>query len=388
MAFYSEDLPALGGHASEPKTVRDQSMDRFFQADQNKNAAFWEMFLVHWNTGAMDRNLQKFFRYARNALGLDYYYEHFDQATNDLQIGEKVRAMVEAQAFQIMDSNATYLQAAIVTDGVPVLLVELTWHTDVVTVTLTGDRPKALAFKAALEDMLPDTGIHLKQIVGCTRNGPILTSHRIFPETHRIAKPHYYPWLEEHGWTLESLFEDYSKDDQSVLLLIGPRGTGKSTFSRSLLFALRRSENFTVSNENVLESENFLPWFQQENPTGTLLVEDADTFVMSRESGNKSMSALLNMADGIIRTPLKMVFSTNLSSLKQVDSALVRPGRTYKVLEFRELTAEEAIRIRELDGLPPVRFDPKRTYTLAEVLNYKSEDDLQSRAIPSVGFGR
>ena len=27
-------------------------------------------------------------------------------------------------------------------------------------------------------------------------------------------------------------------------------------------------------------------------------------------------------------------------------------------------------------------------YTLAEVLNYKSEDDLQSRAIPSVGFGR
>lgn len=135
-------------------------MDRFFQTDQNKNAAFWEMFLVHWNTGAMDRNLQKFFRYARNALGLDYYYEHFDQATNDLQIGEKVRAVVEAQAFQIMDSNATYLQAAIVTDGVPVLLVELTWHTDVVTVTLTGDRPKALAFKAALEDMLPDTGIH------------------------------------------------------------------------------------------------------------------------------------------------------------------------------------------------------------------------------------
>lgn len=213
-----------------------------------------------------------------------------------------------------------------------------------------------------------------------------MTSHRIFPETHRIAKPHYYPWLEEHGWALESLFEDYSKDDQSVLLLIGPRGTGKSTFSRSLLFALRRSENFTVSNENVLESENFLPWFQQENPTGTLLVEDADTFVMSRESGNKSMSALLNMADGIIRTPLKMVFSTNLSSLKQVDSALVRPGRTYKVLEFRELTAEEAIRIRELDGLEAAEFDTNRKYSLAEVLNYEPSVEQLARKRHGVGF--
>lgn len=389
MAFYSEDLPSLGGCASEPKIVRGWSMDRFFQVDQNENAAFWEMFLVSWNSGVMDRTFTKFFRYARNAQGLDYHYESVSHASNDPSIEEKIEQTVKAAELQIVSRSKSEIVAVRIKKNVPLLLVELTHSADTIELTLSGDPVHAKAFKAAFSAALPDTGIHLKQVVGLNKQGYAnLTLHRIFPEPHRIAKPHYYPWLEEQGYTLESLFEDYDKDDQAVLLLIGPRGTGKSTFSRSLLFALRRDNNFTVSNEAILDSENFLPWFQQENPTGTLTVEDADNFVMARESGNKSMSALLNMADGIVRTPLKMIFSTNLSSLKNVDSALVRPGRTYKVLEFRELTAEEATRIRELDGLPPVDFDPKCTYTLAEVLNYKSEDDLRSRAIPIVGFGR
>ena len=368
--------------------ARDLALNQFFQVTNNDNAAFWEMYLVSWNTGVMDRDFEKFFRYARNAQGLNHYYENIRQASNDLMVGKKIEQLVRSASLQIINHTKESMVAARIKNNVPMMLVELSWSTDVIDVRLSGDQSHTNAFKAAFANLLPGNGIHLNQIVGCDQYGAILTSHRIFPEAHRTAKAYYYPWLEENGWTLESLFEDYGKDDQAVLLLIGPRGTGKSTFSRSLLFALRRDDNYTVTNEAVLDSDKFFLWFQKENPSGTLLIEDADTFVMSRESGNKSMSALLNMADGIVRTPLKMIFSTNLSSLKQVDSALVRPGRTYKVLEFRELTAAEATRIRELDDLPPVYFDPKCTYTLAEVLNYKSEADLQSRAIPSVGFGR
>jgi ATP-dependent 26S proteasome regulatory subunit len=37
-----------------------------------------------------------------------------------------------------------------------------------------------------------------------------------------------------------------------------------------------------------------------------------------------------------------MIFSTNLPSIKDIDPALVRPGRCYDILNFAELNQEQA----------------------------------------------
>lgn len=144
--------------------------------------------------------------------------------------------------------------------------------------------------------------------------------------------------------------------------------------------------NHIVTDEAVLRHELFIPWLEKAAVSGLTAIEDADNFVEAREKGNTAMSALLSLADGIIPIQAKLAISTNLASIKRVDPALIRPGRAFKILSFRLLTAEEAVRIRELDGLEPVEFDASRKYSLAEVLNYEAPLDLEERKRPRVGF--
>jgi ATP-dependent 26S proteasome regulatory subunit len=47
------------------------------------------------------------------------------------------------------------------------------------------------------------------------------------------------------------------------------------------------------------------------------------------------MHRFLNVGDGLVTTKgKKLIFSTNLPSIRDVDSALVRPGRCFDILNF------------------------------------------------------
>ena len=55
------------------------------------------------------------------------------------------------------------------------------------------------------------------------------------------------------------------------------------------------------------------------------------------------MHKFLNVGDGLVTTRnKKLVFSTNLPSISDIDPALVRPGRCYDILHFGELNQTEA----------------------------------------------
>ena len=55
------------------------------------------------------------------------------------------------------------------------------------------------------------------------------------------------------------------------------------------------------------------------------------------------MHKFLNVGDGLVTTRnKKMIFSTNLPSINDIDPALVRPGRCYDILHFAELNQDEA----------------------------------------------
>ncbi|MGJ3449112.1 hypothetical protein, partial [Enterobacter sp. PTB] len=68
----------------------------------------------------------------------------------------------------------------------------------------------------------------------------------------------------------------------------------------------------------------------------------------SRNDGNKLISKFLNTADGILpNNKKKLIFTTNLPNIRDVDKALVRPGRCFDVLEIGYLNKEQAAKIAD-----------------------------------------
>ncbi len=72
-------------------------------------------------------------------------------------------------------------------------------------------------------------------------------------------------------------------------------------------------------------------------------MEDADHVMKPRADGNDHLHRFLTIADGVVRSQgRKIIFSTNLPNVGDLDEALVRPGRCFARLFVRRLTAAEA----------------------------------------------
>jgi ATP-dependent 26S proteasome regulatory subunit len=73
------------------------------------------------------------------------------------------------------------------------------------------------------------------------------------------------------------------------------------------------------------------------------VMEDADHVMKPRADGNDHLHRFLTIADGVVRAQgRKIIFSTNLPNVGDLDEALVRPGRCFARLFVRRLTGEEA----------------------------------------------
>ena len=64
------------------------------------------------------------------------------------------------------------------------------------------------------------------------------------------------------------------------------------------------------------------------------------------------MHKFLNVGDGLVTTRnKKLIFSTNLPSVSDIDPALIRPGRCYDILHFGELNQEQAEKLATRCGV-------------------------------------
>jgi ATP-dependent 26S proteasome regulatory subunit len=73
------------------------------------------------------------------------------------------------------------------------------------------------------------------------------------------------------------------------------------------------------------------------------------------------MHRFLNVGDGLVTTKgKKMIFSTNLPSIRDIDSALVRPGRCFDIVTFAPLEVSEAQALA--DALEVNQRDRLRTH--------------------------
>lgn len=176
-----------------------------------------------------------------------------------------------------------------------------------------------------------------------------------------------YPFLGEES--LSDYYNRFMESDSSILLLIGPPGTGKTSFIRGLL-QHRKTSAVVTYDAGILDKDYvFARWI--ESDAAIMVLEDADTFLKSRKEGNTMMHKFLNVGDGLVTTKgKKLIFSTNLPSSKDIDPALVRPGRCFDILTFDNLTAEQAQQAADKLGVKLV--GDKDIWTVADIFHQQT----------------
>jgi hypothetical protein len=153
-----------------------------------------------------------------------------------------------------------------------------------------------------------------------------------------------YPSLAE---PVAAFIDRYIKARETVLILQGPPGTGKTRLVRAILAALsvRKGDSAKViytADKGALEKDELFVEFITSNHDA-FVVEDADHLLMARSGGNIDLHRFLAIADGVVRAQgRKIIFTTNLPNISDIDEALVRPGRCFATVRTRALSRGEA----------------------------------------------
>lgn len=190
--------------------------------------------------------------------------------------------------------------------------------------------------------------------------------------TNLLPCDEMYPFIDS---SLSEYYDAFMKSNSNVLLLIGPPGTGKTTFIRGLLSHTGSSAMVTYD-ASILEKDFVFANFIEQN-VNLLVLEDSDNFLKARSEGNSMMHRFLNVGDGLVTTKgKKLIFSTNLPSVRDVDEALIRPGRCFDILKFEKLDGDQAKALAEKQGFS--LNEKKDSWTLAEIFGDKSKTDLKT----------
>jgi hypothetical protein len=190
-----------------------------------------------------------------------------------------------------------------------------------------------------------------------------------------------YPTL---GEPVESFIRHYLAARETVLLLQGSPGTGKTRLVRAILAELSRRKGesaevmYTADRRTLEKDEIFVEFITGSHDA--FVIEDADHILLARANGNVDLHRFLSVADGVVRAQgRKIIFTTNLPNISDIDEALLRPGRCFASVRTRPLVRDEAANLiaRLCDG------DAARCATaLAKAL------PEGTRAIPLAGLFR
>lgn len=158
------------------------------------------------------------------------------------------------------------------------------------------------------------------------------------------------------SWFHDELMDRFNDETQGLVLFHGLPGTGKTYYIRHLLKEMAGGEKQVIymppNLANHLSEPYFVTFlsktisrFSAEGTFCVLLIEDAEPLLATRtpDARLQGVTNLLNMTDGLLNDILKLqVICTFNVELKELDSALLRPGRLLARKEFRPLSMIDA----------------------------------------------
>lgn len=169
-----------------------------------------------------------------------------------------------------------------------------------------------------------------------------------------------------------------------IAILAGEPGTGKTHLIRSILSQLDCVFMIVPSNlVDSLDRPEFMPLLlkvrdEHEKPI-IIIIEDGDICLVPRKNDNIStITSLLNLSDGILGSILdiKLIISTN-AAIKDMDGAIMRPGRLCKQVYVGPLCYEQANKVyQRLSNDTNAALPYSKFYTLAEVYDKFNNKDL------------
>ncbi len=203
---------------------------------------------------------------------------------------------------------------------------------------------------------------------------------------------------------IENLANEFMESKDSILILNGKPGTGKSTFLKYIIknFHTKRKIAYTKDIE-VMKMDDF--W--QRTSSNIILLDDYD---LPLDERNEVTSNILSSASGIFEDFPKVIITTN-QNITSIDSAILRPGRCFDVIEmkgmsrsvakdiwlnkysqneqdFDKLFVAKATNITAADLMTNIHREKKsRGYWRDGIKHYNIQDVYKPSQSEGVGFG-
>lgn len=204
------------------------------------------------------------------------------------------------------------------------------------------------------------------------------------------------PFIEENYTTdviegIKYVTSSFAKDPPvgRIAVFSGEPGTGKTYLIRSMLTQLDCVFLIIPSNMvDSLDKPEFMPLLLSVKDTYSkpivLVIEDGDVCLVPRKNDNIStITSLLNLSDGILGAILdiRLVVSTN-ASIKDMDHAIMRPGRLCKQIYVGPLAYEQANKVfQRISKDDKVTLPYSKLYTLAEIYDrFNNKDTIMASA--------
>lgn len=176
-----------------------------------------------------------------------------------------------------------------------------------------------------------------------------------------------------------------NEQESGLIVWHGEKGSGKTTAIRHLLTHTDKNYLLVTNSIAAHMAEPEFVAFMMENKDSIFILEDCEQILMNREENRfgGAISNILNMSDGLMSDIFNIKFICTFNTdIKNIDEALLRPGRCFVNYEFKSLCAEKSSKLLESLGH---EIDKPREMTLAEIYNYK-EGEIHKTVSRKIGF--
>jgi GTPase SAR1 family protein len=250
-------------------------------------------------------------------------------------------AALQLEGFGVCDfRNFNNVIMALSADKTIYIRLSFRFYTDIYT--NTGDNTNILAFYNRYkhyftESIEEDDEVSIEYYYNDIRSGTRSSTININKKDIQKTYPELYPDI-----NVDELVRQYLASSDSILLLYGPPGVGKTQFIRYLLSKGDFKDIVYVKDQKVLQASDFWAGMSQ-NSSDLMIFDDMDAGLKPRtqQDGSSFTSNLLSFSCGIFERKIKVIITTN-QPIEEIDAAIVRPGRCFDFLTLHPLTYDQA----------------------------------------------